>query len=187
MAKVRRTRKAKEANPKDTAQALQVVKQVTKTAAGRKEVTKLLLRAAAMHFAKRGYAVNTECGLLKQGKLRADLFCFTMHPFTVIVEVKSCKADFDTDKKVHLYREYANQVYVLLPTRKLADYVADKEPDYGILYLSDKTGHLHCRKPCSKQEVDPKITINMILRMGYRAAEYTKRNTRRTRVYLKDL
>ncbi len=149
----------------------------------RKEITKLLTKAAAMHFTKRGYAVNTEVGLLRKGKLRADVYCFALNCFSVIVEVKSSKADFDTDKKHTEYRNYASQMYILLPTRKLADYVADKV-DCGVLYLCESTGHIKCRKPSTKIEVDPLITMNMVLRMGYRGAEYTKRNTRRTRVFL---
>lgn len=155
----------------------------TKTKLGRKEVSKLLIKAGAMHFAKRNYAVNVECGLIKRGKMRADLYCFTMLPHTVICEVKSCKADFDTDKKYSAYRKYANQFYFIVPTRKLADYVAEKA-NCGVLYLCSKTGHLKCRKPSTKIEVDPSITMNMILRMGYRGATHTKRNTRRTRVFL---
>lgn len=152
----------------------------------RRDTALALKTAGAMHFSKRGYAVNEEVGLLRRGRLRADLFCLSFKN-TVIVEVKSCWADFKADndaEKWQSYLPYSNQFY-FLTTQKVAHKIATEVgPGVGVMFLNPKTGHLKVLQKSKKRKVEDSINVNMIYRCAYRGAKWTKRNTKRLRVFI---
>jgi hypothetical protein len=156
----------------------------------RLEIANALKLAGSMHFAKRGYAVNQELGLLKRGKLRADLFCLSFKN-TVIVEIKSCFDDFKADNKVEKwkgYLKYANQFYflsTLATIKKIEPFIAPNS-EVGLLYLCSKTGHIKTFKKSKKTSVEESVNINLIYRCAYRGAKYTKRNLKRYKVFIDD-
>lgn len=152
----------------------------------RAETAKALKIAGAMHFSKRGYAVNEEVGLLRRGRLRADLYCLSFKN-TVIVEVKSCWSDFKTDndkRKWQNYLDYANQFYFLSTFAVIKRIKKIVPKGIGLIYLDPNTGHLKVYQNSKKRKVEDATTVNMVFRCAYRGAKWTRLNTVRYKVFI---
>jgi hypothetical protein len=154
----------------------------------RKQVANTLKKAAAIHFSRK-YAVNFEVGLVRKGKRRADVYCFSMSMNTVIVEVKSCWADFTTDNKKEkwkTYLKYADQFYFLAPHKVAIRIVDELEAGIGVMYLCPRLGRLKVLQKSRKRPVADDIKWNMLMRCAYRGALHTKRNTKKQKVFFND-
>jgi hypothetical protein len=161
----------------------------SKVAGSEAQLTRLdtanaLKLAGALHFAKKGYAVNQELGLKKKGRLRADLFCLSFKKKSAIVEVKSCWADFKSDTKWQGYLEYANQFF-FLATKSVAEKIKNQVPSgVGVLYLCPTSGHVKSMSPAKNREICPKLLDSLLIRCVFRGAAYTKKTSKRKRIYL---
>jgi hypothetical protein len=151
--------------------------------ASRSEITVGLKRAAVGWLVKRGYSVNLELGLLVRGKLKADLVGLRLDGTLVIVEIKSGPADLSSDKKWRGYQAYCNFLYLGITEEHWK--TIDKTLPAGIMVLDTKTGHMWVRKRAKRHAMEGKLKKQMVIRMAYRGAKHTKRNTRRTRIFLK--
>ena len=60
--------------------------------------------------------------------------------------------------------------------------VTDKR--VGVLVLSSVSGYLRVKKSAAIRELNEDTHKNLILRLAWRNATYSKRNTNRTRVFL---
>jgi hypothetical protein len=153
----------------------------------RSEITKALTKAAIMHMVRYGFAVYREIGLSRGGTLRADLLCLNFKKKLVVMEIKSSMADLTSDSKWPKYLSLCDQLMFVMP-EKVWKALKDKPArGAGVLILEEKTGHLKSVQFAKTQELlDDETRDYLILRMAYRAAEFSKRNVkRRTRVYLK--
>ena len=145
----------------------------------RKETADLLKRMVVMHWVKRGFSCFVEQGVNRRGVLRADVIAVSLSGHVIITEVKSCKADFTSDKKWDQYRPYCDQFYMAWPK----DFGVDLPAGTGLL-LPTARGHLRAAHPASNIKMDGPTRKMLILRLAWRAGTYSKRNTRRTRIYL---
>lgn len=150
----------------------------------RKEITAKLTQAAVMYMTKKGFAVFTEIGVEPWGKRKVDVMAFNLKREIVIFEVKSCRADYQTDTKWRVYLQYSNRMYFVVKEADLewARELIDK--DVGIAYLHSSSGHLRVSRPAQRRSVLGKTKRDMFTRMAYRAAQFSIRNTKRLRIYL---
>lgn len=91
----------------------------------RKKVTKALCRAVAYYYVKKNYSCHKEVGLNKRGKLLADLICFNYKQELIIIEIKSCWADYSSDNKWHKYIPFADKMYFAI-TEELYETKGDR-------------------------------------------------------------
>lgn len=147
--------------------------------ATRKETADLLKKMVYMHWVKRGFSCFLELGVNKRGHLRGDVVCLNLGGKIIITEVKSCRADFTSDKKWEQYLPFCDQFYFCWPH----DLGVELPPGVGVL-VPDGRGWLKALKPAANQKVEGATRRMLITRMAWRAGTYSKRNTRRTRVYL---
>jgi hypothetical protein len=81
--------------------------------------------------------------------------------------------------KFEQYRPYCDQFYMAWPK----DFGVDLPAGTGLL-LPTARGHLRAARPASNIKMDGPTRKMLILRLAWRAGTYSKRNTRRTRIYL---
>ncbi|MNK98476.1 hypothetical protein D3C87_1188380 [compost metagenome] len=141
---------------------------------GRKEVADDIKMKVARYYAKKGWGVNFELGVRKKGKLRADVFALAFKGYAVIVEVKSCVADFMTDYKAKGYLKYCNQFYFAFnhaTWEKLKDKV-DFPPSVGVILIDHKLNTIKFEKKSKRRELDPDTLLELALRAAYRGAQF---------------
>jgi hypothetical protein len=132
-----------------------------------------------MHWTKRGYSVFVEQGLNRNGRLRADVVAMNLRGHLIITEVKSCKADFTSDSKWPSYRAFADQLYMAWPK----DFSQELPKGVGLL-IPNTRGHLSAIRNATNVRVEGAVRKELIIRLAWRAGTFSKRNTRRTRIYL---
>jgi hypothetical protein len=128
----------------------------------------------ARYYAKKGWGVNFELGVRKRGKLRADVFALAFKGYAVIVEVKSCVADFMADYKAKGYLDYCNQFYFAFNVqtwKKLKDKV-DFPPSVGVILIDHDKLSLKFEKKSKRRELDKDVLLELALRAAYRGAEF---------------
>jgi hypothetical protein len=145
--------------------------------------------AATSYLRSKMMAVNSEVGLCKGGRYRADLLALTFYGDTTVVEVKSSAADFRSDKKWHHYLEYANKMYFAMTAATYAKVKDDIPKGIGVMLASevpDSLGRtrkkLRVARPAFRREIDAETNINLIIRLAFRNAEasgYAKRRRKR--------
>lgn len=150
----------------------------------RKEVTKVLTQAASHYFIQKLYAVFYEFGVGKWGKRRLDLLCLHPNLNVVGVEVKSCKADYTTDKKWMEYLAFTNKLYLMLPPALIASpfyekILEDIKPHgVGVMSLTPY-GNVYVVKPAKHREIDDLTTGKLLVKMAWRGGA-SRRNTPKT-------
>jgi hypothetical protein len=147
--------------------------------ATRKETADALKQMVVMHWVKRGFACFVEQGVNRRGVLRADVVAMSLSGHVIITEVKSCRADFVNDKKWPQYRPYCDQFYMAWPK----DFGVDLPTGTGLL-LPNSKGWLTAKRPAANVRMEGAIRRMLITRLAWRAGTFSKRNTRRTRVFL---
>lgn len=77
----------------------------------RKQVTSVLAHAATMYLIDRRYSAHIEFGV--KDNRRLDIIALNTKGHLIGIEVKSCIADFKTDKKWRDYLPFVNQLYFI--------------------------------------------------------------------------
>lgn len=143
----------------------------------RKSMTEYLSYVSTLWLASKGYSVHRELGLIRRGRLRADVYGFTTSLHTVLVEVKSCPADFNVDGKLHLYREFCDRMYVCVDSdtyKKVKTRLLELCDTHtmGILIVNPETGYIKVHKNCKYVKSDMKVKKPIIIRAAYRAGTH---------------
>ncbi len=159
----------------------------------RSEITAGLTKAANSYWLKKGFSCTNELGIARWGKSRVDVLAMNMRGELVICEVKSSVPDFKSDddrKKWMRYLDSCNRFYWVF-TEDLADRLRQHFPRFaehgcGVLVLDKQTGYLRCVKPAKNRPMSGKAKRQIIIRLAWRAGDVSKRNARRTRVFLNE-
>lgn len=158
---------------------------LSKPKLARPAITNILTEATIDYYTKLRYGVYKEIGIIRWGNLRADIFAVSLKGQFVGVEIKSCKADFDTDHKMTNYLQYFDKFYICCPYY-LVDYVKERIPNKQIgIFTLTNDGYLTCVR-CAKSMKGPtqKERNRLLLKLAWRGADYNKRNRpRRQRRY----
>lgn len=134
--------------------------------------------AVSSYYTKRRYCIHFEVGLNRRGKLRADVVALSMSGQLIIVETKSSKRDYTSDRKWQNYRPYANKLYLAFD-EEVFDEVAHLVPaDVGVLVVRDRiypSGRTRkvvaVEQRARSHEVDVEIQFNMIVRMAFKSSD----------------
>lgn len=154
---------------------VRTVNRVAAIPSGRKQVADSLKLGVARYYAKKGWGVNFELGVSPRGQLRADIFCMAFKGYAVIVEVKSCVADFRTDSKWEGYLPFCNQFYFAFdaPTwAKLKAKGVEFGPEVGVIAIDLDANVMKFVKRSKKRDLDPATLLSLALRAAYRGARY---------------
>lgn len=153
----------------------------------RTEIAEGLKKATSSYFLHKGYSCFYELGLLRRGRLRADVLCMNLKTDIVLIEVKSSVSDFTTDKKWDKYLQYCNRMYFAF-TPDVASSLgakldAVKQYGIGILVLDANTGYLRATVGAKYRPMPGSVKKVLVTRMAWRGG-ISKRTNRRTRVFL---
>jgi len=154
----------------------------------RKQITVALQRATIGYYTKKNFGVNVELGVMPWGKRRVDVIAVNRKGHIVICEIKSSKQDFVTDKKFLEYLPFCNQMYIVVYQEELKWMKSHikrlKQYKIGVHILTDD-GVLvnHLRAP--HRNMKGKIKREIVLRLAWRNAEFSKRNTKWVKVFIK--
>jgi hypothetical protein len=153
----------------------------------RKEITRAMLEAVTSYFVHLKHGIYHEIGLLRWGRLRADVMTITLAGKITIIEVKSCAADFKTDNKYHRYLCHCHRMYIAVPNLRCLPPIARdtlKSHGIGVLTLA-ANGYLRVASRATHRPMKKSIKYEMLYRMAWRAATHSKRNMpRRKRIYI---
>lgn len=151
----------------------------------RREVTAKLLTAVTFYFVKKMYSVHREVGVERWGARRLDVLCMDYRTNTVAVEIKSCLADFRTDKKWRNYlKGPVNQMYFCFPqsvieSRKFSEIKDElKSEGVGILALG-ANGRIRVMQNAKKRQASVIAKYQLFTKLAWRAGD-SKRNVKRT-------
>ncbi len=155
----------------------------------RKSDADKLKRAAAFYYSKRRWACHFEFGLMRRGRLRADVIAVDMRGLVVVVEVKSCLADLKADTKAVKYTDYCDAMYLCV-SQKLAAHTYTKEwlaehKGIGLLVLDATTGYCRVARAARKHLLDDDRRLQIMTRLAWRSADLSRRtNRQRQRIFL---
>lgn len=159
----------------------------------RKEIADALKVAACSYFLKKGFACHLEIGVAKWGKYKADVLCVNMKAELILVEVKSCSADFNADDKKGKWLNYlpvSNKLYFLF-TPKTARHLEPhferfKSLGVGVLTLCPNSGYLKVILPAKRRPMKGSMKREIVTRLAWRNGDVSRRNARRTRIYIEE-
>lgn len=156
----------------------------------RSDVTQALLTAATIYWAKKGYSVHREVGIAAWGKRKADLFAFTYQLDTVICEIKSSAADFDSDAKWTSYLSGCHGFYFVVHFSYWNSAAADRlrvaaaKHGAGVLVLME-SGRIESKLKLRirRDQLPPGFIKSMITRIAFRNGNH-KYNTRKQKIFV---
>jgi hypothetical protein len=159
----------------------------------RKEVAAALKEAATHLFVKGGYSCTEELGVLTWGNRRADLIGNRINGDVVIVEVKSCVADFRTDDKWNSYLNLCDRFYFCFTEKtwskikQTAELMNRLGPQVGIIIVQRSTGYARIVRPSKNTRMTDANRIAILARLGWRAGDFSRRTIRaRKRIFIND-
>lgn len=126
------------------------------------------------YYVKKGFCVNREIGLCKYGRLRADFLAISMKHEVIIIEVKSCPADFSTDHKWKKYLPYCNKLYFAVNSNTY-ERIKDKIPNGIGVLLCDSMCPTVVQK-AKTREMDDQRYLEIVTRVAFRQSEFNRYN-----------
>lgn len=157
----------------------------------RRRTTLILTKAVVHYFSKKRYSSHVELGVEAWGKKRLDVLALNTKGDLVGIEVKSCAADFNADKKWNTYLDYTNRFYFAFSEKtwskvKFQEKVlaAVKPFGIGILVLSEASGYIEVVKNAKRREVDSTLLQSLILRMAWRGGKSRRTIKQRKRFFI---
>ena len=133
-------------------------------------------RSVARYFNKKRRAVYYEIGLNKGGRLRADVLVLAMNGHVVIVEVKSSKQDFLTDKKMEGYLDYCNQFYLAIPSTVYKKVKGRFDIEgAGVFLMSDDGTKIEKVLRAKNYDIEQSVSYNLAIRAAFRNSDTNNR------------
>lgn len=142
----------------------------------RPDKTAFLTEAAQRYWIDKRYSCHVELGLIKHGNLRADVFCLNTKCDMIITEVKSCWADFNTDKKWHKYLPFCMRMYFIIDERLFethGDKIIDRIKDLGCgLIVVNKFGSAFVRSNAKRKTMKNEIVAKLLIKAAWRGGRF---------------
>lgn len=157
---------------------------------GRKLITEKLYQAVTFYWAKKTYSVHKEVGVERWGRRRLDVMAMDFVGNMVGLEIKSCLADFRTDKKWREYLSHTTQLYFVFPpsimkSRCFPEIKEElKAEGAGILTLSETTGLIRCAMKAKRRPMSIVSKHQVYKKLAWRGGESKRTITQTQRVYL---
>lgn len=128
-------------------------------------------QVVAARYAEKLWATHFEIGLVKGGRLRADVVAMNMGGGIDIIEVKSSVADFRSDKKMEGYRKYCDKAYIAC-SKEVYDKIKDKVlPGFGVYVVGPNS--IYVAKRARYKAMSARLRLSIAVRLGYRSADKT--------------
>lgn len=78
----------------------------------RKLISASIASHVSTYYRKKGWATHKEVAVEPYGRRRADMIALNMKGGVIVCELKSCWADYSSDKKMHNYLPHCNFMYI---------------------------------------------------------------------------
>lgn len=124
---------------------------------------------------KAGLPVNAEWATT----MFADVMEVKNNGNILIYEIKSCKADFNSDKKYLNYLEHCHLLYFVADKETIEHIESKADPRVG-LYVIGKSGHMECKRRAknTKNKFDSKaIALGILKKSQYRYLKFWREKT----------
>lgn len=155
------------------------------TVSYRKEMTKALTQNAADYLTKKGYSVHQEIGVCRRGRRRADVLALNTKNDLMVIEVKSCAADWKSDKKWTDYLAYCNRFYFCIDEEfyesKAGQALVEDAKAHGAGVMVSKITPnrqlmpLLCKHPAKRRDVPADVLYPLLTRMAWRGGHFKYR------------
>ena len=134
-------------------------------------------------YARKNFSSHFEIGVVPRGSYQADIVALNMKRHILIIEVKSCWADFQTDNKKGKWRnylQYCDQFYFAF-TLEIWDKVKDrvlpiiKDSGAGVIVVpSDAKSYRSVRviKPARKDLLDDDTRLWLLTKLACKAGNW---------------
>ena len=134
-------------------------------------------------YARKNFSSHFEIGVVPRGSYQADIVALNMKRHILIIEVKSCWADFQTDNKKGKWRnylQYCDQFYFAF-TLEIWDKVKDrvlpiiKDSGAGVIVVpSDAKSYRSVRvvKPARKDLLDDDTRLWLVTKLACKAGQW---------------
>lgn len=144
----------------------------------RPDKTARITECVQRYWIDKGYSCHPEIGLERGGRLRADVLCLNTKANIVACEVKSCIADFRTDKKWHKYLNYCNKFYFAVDAHFWSVHQEEleqqaKQYGAGIIRVSN-SGGCSVVQNAKSRDIDKSILGSLLVRMAWRGGRFGK-------------
>lgn len=133
----------------------------------------ILKQVLAKYWTKKRWAVAFETGIVRKGRLRADVLITSMGSQIIICETKSSVADFKADKKWHQYLRYCDKFYFVMDATTYAK-VKELIPAKVGVFVVDDSMKIRIVRKSSTNSVKPEVRLNVITRMAYKSADVVR-------------
>ncbi|MEG0374010.1 MAG: MmcB family DNA repair protein [Raoultibacter sp.] len=142
----------------------------------RPDKTAYLTEAVQQYWNGKRYSCHVELGLIKHGNLRADVFCLNTKCDMIITEVKSCWADFNTDKKWHKYLPFCMRMYfvvdeTLFESRGDEIIARIKKRGCGLIVVN-KFGSAFVKSNAKRKTMKNEIVAKMLIKAAWRGGRF---------------
>lgn len=142
----------------------------------RPDTTSALSEYVQQYWISKGYSCHPEMGLVKGGRLRADVFCLNTKGHTILVETKSCWSDFSTDKKWQKYKLYANKFFFAVSEHfyeKDGARLWEAIKEYAGILVVTQTGKVYVKHRAKEFDVHSRISRRMLTRCAWRGGRFS--------------
>lgn len=141
--------------------------------------SKFIRNEVAKYLTKKGYSCHYEVGLNKGGKARSDIFAFNYKRDVIVVEVKSCAADYLSDSKWTTYLPFCNKMYMAVDTDFIVtiDFLETiKQHSVGLLIVDLRNPRLslyhsksvRCEENAKRKPMDGNAKRDILVRLAFR-------------------
>ena len=142
----------------------------------RPDKTAYLTEAVQQYWNGKRYSCHVELGLIQHGNLRADVFCLNTKCDMIITEVKSCWADFNTDKKWHKYLPFCMRMYfvvdeTLFESRGDEIIARIKKRGCGLIVVN-KFGSAFVKSNAKRKTMKNEIVAKMLIKAAWRGGRF---------------
>ncbi|QYW03426.1 hypothetical protein pEaSNUABM34_00124 [Erwinia phage pEa_SNUABM_34] len=146
------------------------------TSMSRPDRTMFITEAAQRYWIDKRYSCHVELGLIKHGNLRADVFCLNTKCDMIITEVKSCWADFNTDKKWHKYLPFCMRMYFAIDEALFeshGDRIIERIRVSGVgLIVVNKFGSAFVRSNAKRKTMKNEIVAKLLIKAAWRGGRF---------------
>ena len=141
----------------------------------RKEIVSLLYKSAFDFFKKIpdfGCSITFKEVHLSDS-LRVDIFNLSISDKVVIIELKSCRQDFESDSKWKNYMDYCDRFFFMCPTGVIKE--GELPEKVGLIYVNiDNPANPHFKVIRKPGQLRPRYVTNSWLKYIYRKLAFRK-------------
>lgn len=142
----------------------------------RPDRTNFVTEGAVRYWNSKRFSCHVELGLIKHGNLRADVFCLNTKCDIVITEVKSCWADFNTDKKWHRYLPFSMRMYFAIDEALFASHgakILDRISESGCgLIVVTPLGFAAVKRKAKRRIMKNEVIAKMLIKAAWRGGRF---------------